>query len=220
MAKTKISQKDFDRKIKIWGTIIPILVAIISSSSTIFVAYYSSRSRLEPQPPAVVEPRLQSHSDDATAAAPASRVSQSRSKSDSEPTVDHKMSPADQIAVNKLSKKIDLLTEQYYKAIKNTEKIELDITKLAEEEAAIIKRYDPNYDSKSSARTSPRSAYDDDLKPKHERPKSSPNVSFVSSLVAGFILIATIALASFFVSSYLTKRILLARFEVAPNLGL
>jgi hypothetical protein len=48
--KKKLSQKQFDRKIKIWSAIIsPILVALIGALTTISVAYISSISRKQTQ---------------------------------------------------------------------------------------------------------------------------------------------------------------------------
>ena len=45
--KKKISQKDFDRKIKIWGLIIPLIVALLGSFTAIYVAYFSAKSKIE-----------------------------------------------------------------------------------------------------------------------------------------------------------------------------
>lgn len=47
MQKKKISQKEFDKKMKLWSMLIPLIICVISSLTTGVVAYFSGTSRVE-----------------------------------------------------------------------------------------------------------------------------------------------------------------------------
>lgn len=63
------------------------------------------------------------------------------------PKTEYIMSPDDQLEVNKLSAQINLLSNRYFAAQGQTEREKLDaeLRVLAESEATIMRRYNPNY---------------------------------------------------------------------------
>jgi hypothetical protein len=160
MEKRKISQKDFDRKIKIWGTIIPVVVAVISSLTTIFVAYYSSRTKSESQFQAYIDALAQDRAravdsqiqNQNAEAAPQSRTflrptRESEFKPNYGPKVEYRMTKFDQLEANILSQEMKPLITRYYKTrnVNKREELDLQLTFLSIREAEIMIKYNPSY---------------------------------------------------------------------------
>ncbi len=106
--KKHVPQKAFERKIEVWKTVIPLIVALISSLTLVSIALLNK------------------------------------------PKTEYKMSPDDQLEVNRLSALINLLSEKYFEAKDQNEEERLDaeLRVLAETEATIMRKYNPNYRSR------------------------------------------------------------------------
>lgn len=104
--KVQITQDSFDQKIKVWSLVIPIVVALIASATTIAVQLLSAPSASK--------------------------------------EIHYRLSPEDQIELNRVRKQYNELIKQY-KEQQLGEAVYKKLVVLANEEAKIMQQYDPDF---------------------------------------------------------------------------
>lgn len=107
MQKRKQSNKiDFEKRIKVWTLIIPLITCSIGSLVTLGIAYLSNRSKIE-----------------------------------------YKIEEDDQLEANKLAAQINHLCRKFFQTNNQDEKERLnaELNVLAQAEATVMRKYNPNY---------------------------------------------------------------------------
>ena len=107
MQKRKQSnKKDFEKRIKVWTLLIPLITCFIGSFVTLGITYLSNRSKIE-----------------------------------------YKIEGNDQLEANKLAAQINLLCRKFFQTNDQDERERLnaELNVLAQAEATIMRKYNPNY---------------------------------------------------------------------------
>jgi hypothetical protein len=107
MQKRKQSnKKDFEKRIKVWTLLIPLITCFIGSFVTLGITYLSNRSKIE-----------------------------------------YKIEENDQLEANKLAAQINLLCRKFFQTNNQDERERLnaELNVLAQEEATVMRKYNPNY---------------------------------------------------------------------------
>jgi hypothetical protein len=104
--RKQVSKKDFEKRIKMWTLLIPLITCFIGSFTTLGVTYLSNRSKIE-----------------------------------------YKIEENDQLEANKLSAQINHLCRKFFQTNNQDEKerFNVELSVLAEAEATVMRKYNPNY---------------------------------------------------------------------------
>ena len=140
MKKKKItSQRDFEMKLKMWGIVIPVITTLITSLTAIFIAVYPGKSNKEPQTtsPSTVGSQT-------TSPSPIKHLAPFILKKN------YQIPSMEQSKLKGLSARIDTLGNRYIQTKNSIErkKLDVELTGLADTEASIMRKYDPNYESR------------------------------------------------------------------------
>jgi hypothetical protein len=108
--KKRLSQKEFDKKLKVWTIVVPLITSVVGSLTAVGVAYISSIPKEGPK-------------------------------------VEYRLASDDAVEVNKLQAQISLLTSKYFQTNDEgeREKLEVQLRALADAEANVMRKYNPNY---------------------------------------------------------------------------
>lgn len=117
--KKRVSRAEFDRKMKIWSLVVPLIVALIGSVQAVSIALLSTGSENETRPGPQALPAV---------------------------GVIYDMAPADRRELGRIRESFNEAI-LLYREVGNPSYVELDsvLTQLAAEEADIVKKYDPTF---------------------------------------------------------------------------
>ena len=120
-------QNRFEKRIRLWTVIVPLITCVVTSLTAIGIAYFSSLTKHEQE-------------------------------------VVIRMSVRDFLETHRLEKEINVLEGSYFRADEDERKrIDIQLRQLAERDAAIMRKYDPDYEPRWPP--SPHMAFPSDANP-------------------------------------------------------